>query len=265
MFNIQKTDLRKLNSLTKYPSIPTYHVMGNKGELTDELSEDFSGKPVFTTEKVDGTNSRIVFTPDGSYVIGSREELLHAKGDLIFNPVLDIVETVRPLADKLLSKAIGLIQTKDALVTIFVETYGGKIGSNAKQYTSERQRAFRLFDIALTPIAMCEESVEAIAIWRENKGQLYLDRDKLSAFAEANDIEMVPDVHSGDGSDLPRDIKGMLEFLQTSIPETRVALDSGAKGRPEGLVLRTADRKQIAKIRFEDYERTMKRQAKSVS
>jgi len=80
MFQIRNADLRKLNSLTRYPSIPTDHVMGEKGRLTDELSEDFSGEPVYATEKVDGTNSRIVFTPDGSYLIGSREEFLHAKG-----------------------------------------------------------------------------------------------------------------------------------------------------------------------------------------
>ncbi|WP_284706371.1 hypothetical protein [Micromonospora phytophila] len=37
-----------------------------------------------------------------------------------------------------------------------------------------------------------------------------------------------------------------------------MALD-GAPGRSEGLVLRAADRSVIAKARFQDYERTIKR------
>lgn len=32
-------DLKKMNSLTKYPSILTYHQLGERGRLTEELSE----------------------------------------------------------------------------------------------------------------------------------------------------------------------------------------------------------------------------------
>ena len=30
-FNVRSTDLTKLNSLTKYPSIPTYHTLDPRG------------------------------------------------------------------------------------------------------------------------------------------------------------------------------------------------------------------------------------------
>ena len=36
MFDIRAVDLDKLNSLTKYPSIPTYHKIGDKGILQEE-------------------------------------------------------------------------------------------------------------------------------------------------------------------------------------------------------------------------------------
>ncbi|MBO0861648.1 MAG: hypothetical protein J2P21_24810 [Chloracidobacterium sp.] len=67
-FNTRKTDLAKLNSLTKYLSILTYHALdpGN-GALLEEVT-DFAGT-VIGAEKVDGTNSRAIRLPDGLYLI----------------------------------------------------------------------------------------------------------------------------------------------------------------------------------------------------
>ena len=74
-FDIRRTDLGKLNSLTKYPSILTYHALGDKGALRDAVQVPFAGR-VLGDEKVDGTNTRLVFCPDGGVVVGSREDLL---------------------------------------------------------------------------------------------------------------------------------------------------------------------------------------------
>jgi len=97
------TDLRALNSATKYPSILTYHKLGERGRLTDVLNIDPQGSLV-VTEKVDGTNTRVIFMPDGYFLIGSREHLLYAKGDLIGNPALGIVESIKDLAEQMGSK-----------------------------------------------------------------------------------------------------------------------------------------------------------------
>jgi hypothetical protein len=51
----------------------------------------------------------------------------------------------------------------------------------------------------------------------------------------------------------------VLEWLRCTIPTSHCALDATGLGRPEGLVVRNADRSQIAKIRFEDYERHLRR------
>jgi hypothetical protein len=39
----------------------------------------------------------------------------------------------------------------------------------------------------------------------------------------------------------------------------RPALDGAAGGQAEGIVLRSADRRTIAKARFHDYDRTLRR------
>ena len=249
-------DLCKLNSATKYPSIPTYHALGERGKLLCE-TVDFEGERIIATEKVDGTNSRIVLMPDGCYLIGSREELLHAKGDLIHNPALGIVDALRTTADHIDTVCE---RSSDTVLTIYLETYGGKTTAAAKQYTSDRSFGFRLFDVSRVDMSQLDDRLEAIASWRENGGQRFLSESDLIAFSERAKVELTPRIAEIDF--LPTEIEATYEWLRSQIPSTHVALDSNAGGRPEGLVVRTSDRKRIAKIRFEDYQRHEKRRNK---
>lgn len=99
-FDVKKVDLSRINSLTKYPSIVTYHKLDPKnGGLIEERLE-FKGTLV-ATEKIDGTNARIICLPDNTYLLGSREELLYARGDLIGNPALGIIEALKTKAEEI--------------------------------------------------------------------------------------------------------------------------------------------------------------------
>lgn len=49
--------------------------------------------------------------------------------------------------------------------------------------------------------------------------------------------------------------------MNLDLPRTRSALDEAGGGKPEGIVLRTANRSVIAKARFEDYDRTLRRKS----
>ena len=63
------------------------------------------------------------------------------------------------------------------------------------------------------------------------------------------------------GRELPTTIADTYAWLQGQIDQTRAFIDCvdlPPAGRAEGLVLRSADRKRIVKIRFEDYQRTVK-------
>lgn len=254
--NLRNLDLNKLNSITKYPSIPTYHPMGERGILGD-TPMPFEGT-VFATEKIDGTNARIVLIGGSrDYLIGSREELLHARGDLIHNPSMGIVDAVRPLADRLADTA----QLEDGVRVFFVEVFGGSVGGNAKQYTGEKRVSFRLFDIVQVPDAekRLGSAPETIAAWREGGGQSFAPVSDMRATATALELETAPAILEASAESLPRTLLDTREFLREALPSTRVTLDGGAGGRAEGLVIRTHDRRQIAKLRFEDYERTLRR------
>jgi hypothetical protein len=177
LFDVRAVDLGALNSMTKYPSIPTYHTLDPKnGGLIEGETIAFPGT-VLGTEKVDGTNARIISLPDGNFLLGSREELLYAKGDLIGNPALGIVAALREVAD-------GLAPVEGDVVRVhFLEVYGGKVTAASKQYTGTKAVGFRLFDVAVIDDyrAVLAKDAAAVSAWRDAGGQPWLDEDALTA------------------------------------------------------------------------------------
>ncbi|MFH8472873.1 RNA ligase family protein [Streptomyces sp. NPDC018000] len=248
---IRAIDLAALNTATKYPSIPTYHALDPKNGGLIEETVDFNGD-VYLTEKVDGTNGRIISFPNGDYVLGSREELLYARGDLIGNPALGIADALRPLADRVTPPAEGIR-------ILYLEVYGGKVTAASREYTGNRTVGYRLFDSADVPLEVLEWPRARISNWREDGGQRFLSEYELAQSAKAQDIELVPRLATVDAGGLPTGIAEMQTFLTEHLPVTRVALDESAGGHPEGIVLRNGDRSVIAKARFQDYRRTLKR------
>lgn len=250
------TDLGTLNSATKYPSIETYHELNPaNGCLLEDKPMAFGGL-VILTEKVDGTNGRVIVMPDGDWFIGSREELLHACGDRIENPALGIVPALLPLAPT-------LVRSPSGIRVYFLEVYGHKIGGSARQYTASGSTAYRLFDVTDVPLSVPEEMTrEQISRWREHGGQAFMREPELTRIASSHGgIPLVPRLGTVSGPDLPRSLEETQKFLAGRADHTRVALDEGAKGVAEGIVLRTVDRGTIAKARFQDYDRTLRRRA----
>ena len=248
-----KLDLARLNSATKYPSIETYHTLDPRTGKLAEPAMAFTG-PVVLTEKVNGTNGRIIVMPDGDWFIGSREELLYASGDRIMNPALGIVPALMELAPGLLSSGAAFIRV------YFLEVYGHKIGGAAKQYTSTPGlTGYRMFDAAQLPLEVLSWEREKISSWREHGGQQFFSEEQLRATAaDYENLLLVPRTGEVPAEFLPQTLEEAQQFLQKWLPETQVALDGSGLGQGEGLVLRDRDRAVIAKARFEDYERTLR-------
>lgn len=254
-------DLAKLNSATKYPSILTYHELGDRGRLKDVVQVPFpADQQVFVTEKVDGTNGRLVLLPAGKaiqhhverrFLIGSREELLYADRDLIYQKEYGIVDALRPIGEQL-----GDAQT-DKISVFFFEIYGGELPA-AKQYTESKKVGLKIFDVARVPLDILERPIEKIASWRDHGGQDFLAEAYLGFQIRAMNtmdtfIERVPALTYV--ASLPTSVADTYEWLK-QFESSKCDL-GGGRGRAEGVVVRTADRKAIAKIRFEDYERTL--------
>lgn len=257
--NLDSESFQRLNSMTKYPSILTYHSLGEKGKLTEHVQIQFEDDDdLLVTEKVDGTNARIIFLPEDDFIIGSREDILHAKGDRIWVPTLGIVSTLREIADSGSSKL-------DNFVVLYGEVFGG-ITEHSKNYTAHRKSGFRVFDVVTIPRHEADEMILnwdrlKIASWRDNGGQSFGDEDMIQFTAVALSQKPTPRLMAIKGKELPKTLKGVNDWLQ-QFAKTKCGLDDGARAKSEGVVVRTRDRSKIAKIRFEDYERTFRGQNK---
>lgn len=255
MFDIRRVDLDKLNSATKYPSIETYHVLGERGKLSGQ-SRDFSENvELFATEKIDGTNVRIIFCPDESVVVGSREELLWESQDLIGSSSLGIVQYLRPVVHRLKSECFGKKYTSEgSILVLYGELYGHQIGPG-KNYTIKNAINYRIFDVAhLKWDAVSSLSRENVSLWRQNGGQSFLGQEEARLFAHNASIDFVPFLFQINSDYIPKDIQKMYDFL-LEYQFTKAEIDKPLNPKSEGVVLRTDDRKTIYKLRFEDYQR----------
>ncbi|MGI5274710.1 RNA ligase family protein [Nonomuraea sp. CA-218870] len=249
-------DLRKINSLTKYPSIPTHHALDPKNGGLFEEPAAYTGT-VIGTEKVDGTNGRIILLPDGEWLIGSREDLLTASGDIVHNPALGIVDALRPVAEKAATIGVGGF---GEMLVFYLEVYGSKQLPAWKHYGAG-EPAHRLFDVASIPDDMFAWDIDRIASWRQHGGQDFASERVLNELAERIGVDVTPRLFEIDGADLPADIEGMRRFMD-GYRSTLVAT-SGEPGLNEGIVLRAPDRSVISKARFQDYDRTLKRRSQA--
>lgn len=256
--------LRRINSATKYPSIPTYHRLDGDGRLLPELTFELNG-PVIITEKIDGTNARIILPPRTfsahsltRWIIGSRTELLASYDDLIANPELSIVDTLVPRV-----RLVG--NDSDNWVVVYGEVYGGKETPSWKEYSDGYTTAFRVFDIAVIDHEVLTWPAQKIAHWRDNGGQYFPEwtrfgENPFPGLTGLDAFEWVPAIKNPIGAHwLPKDIAGMYDYVRAITDlVTQAAIPGKDPGRCEGVVIRTPDRFRIVKAKLRDYERALR-------
>ena len=242
-------DLAKLNSATKYPSIPTFHEMGSRGRLGPDCV-DLGPGPLFVSEKVDGTNTRVIANEHGESIVGSRNDLLAFSGDLLHNPAMGIVELIRPLLGAFGAPAPGRLRV------YFGESFGGRITAQSKQYSRSGATAFRLFDLVEFRedelLELLELQQGAISSWRESGGQPFVPTSTLGSYG----LPLTPRLEVTEAP--PVEHRAALDWLQRVMPETRVRLDDSGLGKAEGVIVRSEDRSRIVKLRFQDYRKTLR-------
>lgn len=94
-----------------------------------------------------------------------------------------------------------------------------------------------------------------LSAWRDQGHQPFRSETELQAIASTLGTPTTPRLQ---GPNPPAGLHETLAWLKELLPRSLCALRPEATARPEGVVIRTADRKQIAKARFDDYERTLR-------
>lgn len=262
--------LEGLNSLTKFPSIPTLHVMGSQGRLGSEIGVelDLVDEQYVATEKVDGTNARVIFFPDGSYLVGSREELLWYSEDVIYNPALGIVKEFRRLSHRF--EEFVLERGGGGLVCVYFEVYGHGIGKNGREYAADTDWTGSLvLDAAVWPgtswwpLVSAPNAPEHLSRLRGEGRQPFLDWAEVVQVTRQLGYEHVP-LRPMLELDWPT-LEQARDYLE-SLPRSDAVIADGARGRAEGVVIRSTKGAALfssspvvrAKLRLEDYVRTLR-------
>lgn len=179
------------------------------------------------------------------------------------NTTLGIVEAVRMTAERIVHNDDHANRTgiEGDLLVFYGEVFGGTLPA-AKHYTTggTRLTGFRLFDVARINLdlftGLLAKPIEEIALWRDHGGQPFISTDALRDYAEVFMVQLAPRIPLT--SMPPKGVKETHEWLKKQLPDfSRAGLDV-TNGKPEGLVLRSVDRSWIVKLRFEDYERTLR-------
>lgn len=253
--------LKYLNSLTKFPSIfqPWAAVQQGKRPyyIGDVISNQFSQTMFRVTEKVDGTNARLIVTGDG-WFIGAREELLAYSYDVLSWEQNYIVETLRPIAEVVAHGiAEGLRNEELGAVVLFGEVFGDGI---QKRYRGQ-PRGFRVFAARRCP----REVSPNPQIWRQTsagfdfRGTFNAAQEFVNAYGRGL-LTTVPDLGWVPGDTLA-DPRAALEWLRQFHSESRVVPGAQCEGvvlLGDGDYTKTDDgtrQRNIHKVKFEDFPR----------
>lgn len=247
-------DNKSINSLFKYPSILTYHKLDKKGKKAiNELNSDINMcGPFWVTEKIDGSNIRIIITND-EYIIGTREKLVFFsyKENLLSNDI-------RPLIDYLNSNYIDNISKLQSLdlsgkiLVIYGELFGSKITNS--RYTDKilNKYGYMIFDAYMIDIDEIKNilsmDIQKIVYWRDHHKKWY-NNNQLQALSNLSGFKIVPLRNKVDNLPLNKD--DTYKWL-TNYKDSMVSLIDKSSNA-EGVVVRNFDRSYIRKIRIEEY------------
>jgi len=221
-------DIKELNDFTKFDKFSSPFKKDNNFKNTTELSQEFPTGKWILTEKIDGTNIRIILTKldeDGKREIhlGSRKLILNEK-DKGSKQYMDCLKEVN------LHKIREYFEDVNSTIIIYGEGYGAGI---QKGGIYSKEKNFRVFDIRI--------------------GKAYQDFEYVKKVCMDNQLNLVPIL--GDIKEINyHDCKYHLhEFKETSIKE-------GSGGKPEGLVIKFEPvllnkygERLIFKIKFKDF------------
>jgi hypothetical protein len=117
--------------------------------------------------------------------------------------------------------------------------------------------------VANVPVEGLVWSKEEAAGWRDRGGQTYETAEAIQGTADYLGAGRVPSISWTTDQEMPKTIEDTHAWLKLQAPWTRVALASqeGELAPAEGVVVRGFDVSRcrlLAKIRFEDYDRTMR-------
>jgi len=247
-------DVKRLNALTRYPTVPSYHVPDAQGRPTLQVKVSFAHEPqLIISEKIAGHSIRVILTKDG-YFLGNKTEILAWHEEIDEQPMHPILNGMRMTANHIFQS----YSPKDEGIKVFFGVFfGGSSHPHAKQYTGGdyQLNSFKLSDGFSLPAneftTLYNSTAEQIGEWRESNQQPFYTETSLLGFG----IPVNPRLRS---SAPPVHVAATLAWMQHTLPKSKACLSYLAPGKPNGILIRTPNRSKIAKLSFAEYEKFLK-------
>jgi len=221
-------EMDEINSFTKYTKFSSPFVKDDKFKNIVELAQVLPTGIWIKTEKVDGTNIRIILTKQTVVIkreilIGSRKLILNTE-DKGSKQYMDCLKEVN------LNKIAEYFKDVDSTVVIYGEGYGAGV---QKGGIYSKEKNFRVFDIRI--------------------GEAYQNFEYVQKVCIDNQLNIVPIVGQAEEIGYLECLKSLKNFNETLIKE-------GDGGKPEGLVykfepvlLNKYKERLIFKVKFKDF------------
>jgi len=261
--NENKFTMDQLNGMTKYPSIYPIHLREMKGKkmlMIDKKVHNLRSKDFFITEKIDGTNIRIIIDKKNNVVIGGRNDLLAYSKDILVqnkNNVIDVLNeyltwsNIRELQESSIFNKIDLL-------VLYGELFGEGIQKKGKFYGKKN---FRLFAAR----SFNEEKVNTILRIKRKNWHFLRRQNSFNPFlnfASVNNIAIILEMDYVPVQDITININKLQTIDQVQRLLTQFKDSQLANTRVEGLVLHSkGDYKHVTegmnfasfKLKFSDY------------
>jgi len=221
-------EINELNDFTKYYKFSSPFKKDDKFKNTNELSQELPKGKWILTEKIDGTNIRIILTKSDNEhprltLIGSRKLILN-QNDKSSKQYMDCLKEVN------LNKLKEYFKDVDSTITIYGEGYGAGV---QKGGIYSKEKNFRVFDIRI--------------------GEAYQDFKYVEKVCIDNQLNIVPIFGEVDIIQYQGCLNDLNVFTETLIKD-------GDGGKPEGLVykfepvlLNKYKERLIFKVKFKDF------------
>jgi len=223
-------ETKELNDFTKFGKFSSPFKKDEKFINTDELSQELPVGKWIKTEKIDGTNIRIILTKiedefiDRDILVGSRKLILN-QDDKSSKQYVDCLKEIN------LNKIKEYFKDVKSTIVIYGEGYGAGI---QKGGIYSKDKNFRVFDIRI--------------------GEAYQDFEYVNKVCIDNQLNIVPVFSTVDEITYKECVESLKNFNETLINE-------GSGGKPEGLVykfepvlLNKYKERLMFKVKFKDFK-----------
>jgi len=226
-------EITELNDFTKYTKFSSPFVKDGKFINTEELVQKLPDGDWIITEKIDGTNIRIIFTkPDEEgnrkCHIGSRKLILN-NADKSSKQYMDCLTEVN------LHKLQEYFKDVNSTVIIYGEGYGAGVQKGGI-YSSVKN--FRVFDIRI--------------------GLAYQDFSHVQKVCVDNQLNLVPIVNTVNSVNYKDCVVALLNNKNTLIKEGSGGASEGLVYKFEPVLLNKYGERLIFKIKFKDFRYYMR-------